>query len=308
MKKDCGAVKRKQGIWIKEIPYHLMLLPGLLLVLIFNYGPMFGLVMAFQDYRPAKGFLGSAWVGLKHFKRFLAYPDIEKIVFNTVFIAVFKLVLGILVPVLFALFLNMIKNKLLNGFIQTITCLPYFLSWVILGGVFVNILSPSNGIVNEIIQFFGGEPLYFLGDNRLFPWTMIVTDVWKTFGYSSIIYLASISSIDPALYEAARVDGAGKLKQVIHVTLPGILPMVFVMGVLSLGNILNAGFDQIFNLYSPMVYESGDILDTFIYRLGIDDAQYSFSSAVGLIKSLISLIMVSIGYKLADKYGNYRVF
>ena len=137
---------------------------------------------------------------------------------------------------------------------------------------------------------------------------MIVTDVWKTFGYSSIINLASISSIEPALYEAARVDGAGKLKQVIHVTLPGILPMVFVMGVLSLGNILNAGFDQIFNLYSPMVYESGDILDTFIYRLGIDDAQYSFSSAVGLIKSLISLIMVSIGYKLADKYGNYRVF
>ena len=302
------VTEKKTKNFMKEIPYHLMLLPGLILILIFNYGPMFGLVMAFQDYRPAKGFLKSGWVGLKHFERFLTYPDIESIVFNTVFIAIFKLILGIVVPVLFALFLNMIKNKILNGFIQTITCLPYFLSWVILGGVFVNILSPSNGIVNEIIKLFGGEPLYFLGDNNLFPWTMIITDVWKTFGYSSIIYLASMSSIDPALYEASRVDGAGKLKQIIHVTLPGILPMVFVMGVLSLGNILNAGFDQIFNLYSPMVYKSGDILDTFIYRLGIDDAQYSFSSAVGLVKSLISLIMVSIGYKLADKYGNYRVF
>ena len=308
MKKSRIIVKKKTGNFMKEIPYHLMLLPGLILILIFNYGPMFGLVMAFQDYRPAKGFLKSEWVGLKYFERFFAYPDIENIVFNTVYIAVFKLILGIIVPVLLALFLNMVKNKLLNGFIQTITCLPYFLSWVILGGIFVNILSPSNGIVNEIIKLFGGEPLYFLGDNNLFPWTMIITGVWKTFGYSSIIYLASMSSIDPALYEAARVDGAGKMKQIIHVTLPGILPMVFVMGVLSLGNILNAGFDQIFNLYSPMVYESGDILDTFIYRLGIDDAQYSFSSAVGLVKSLISLIMVSIGYKLADRYGNYRVF
>ena len=308
MKKSRIIVKKKTGNFMKESPYHLMLLPGLILILIFNYGPMFGLVMAFQDYRPAKGFLKSEWVGLKYFERFFAYPDIENLVFNTVYIAVFKLILGIIVPVLLALFLNMVKNKLLNGFIQTITCLPYFLSWVILGGIFVNILSPSNGIVNEIIKLFGGEPLYFLGDNNLFPWTMIITGVWKTFGYSSIIYLASMSSIDPALYEAARVDGAGKMKQIIHVTLPGILPMVFVMGVLSLGNILNAGFDQIFNLYSPMVYESGDILDTFIYRLGIDDAQYSFSSAVGLVKSLISLIMVSIGYKLADRYGNYRVF
>ncbi len=293
---------------MQQLPFHLMLIPGLLVVLIYNYAPMFGLVMAFQDFRPARGFFRSEWVGLKHFERFFQYPGIEKIVFNTVYIAVFKLILGLVVPVLFALFLHMIKNKLLSGFIQTVTCLPYFLSWVILGGIFVNILSPSNGVVNQIIQLFGGEPLYFLGDNSLFPWTMIITDVWKNFGYGSIIYLAAMSNIDPELYDAAKVDGAGKIKQIFHVTLPGILPMVFVMGVLSLGGILNAGFDQIFNLYNPQVYESGDILDTFIYRLGIDNAQYSFSAAVGLMKSLIGLVMILIGYKLADKYGDYRVF
>lgn len=292
----------------RQLPYHLMLLPGLIIVLIFSYGPMFGIVMAFQNFRPTKGFFGSEWIWLDNFKRIFEYPDIDRIIYNTVYIAVFKLILGLVVPVLFALLLNMIKNRFISGFIQIATCLPYFLSWVIMGGILINILSPSNGIVNEIIKFFGGEPLYFLGDNNLFPWTMIITDIWKAFGYSSIIYLASMSSIDTALYDAAKVDGAGRFKQVLHVTLPGIMPMVFVMGVLSLGNILNAGFDQIFNLYSPQVYASGDILDTFVYRMGMEEGQYSFSTAAGLLKSMISLVMVYVGYRLADKYGDYRVF
>lgn len=300
--------KKKKGDFKTQIPYHLMLLPGLITVLIYSYGPMFGLVMSFQNFRPTKGFFGSEWVGLENFRRIFEYPDIGRIVFNTVYIAVFKLILGLIVPVLFALFLNMVKNKFLSGFTQVVTCLPYFLSWVIMGGILTSILSPSNGIVNEIIKFFGGKPLYFLGDNRLFPWTMIITDIWKGFGYSSIIYLAAMSSIDTALYDAAKVDGAGRFKQMIHVTLPGIMPMVFVMGVMSLGGILNAGFDQIFNLYSPQVYASGDILDTFIYRMGMVEGQYSLATAAGLLKSVIGLIMVYMGYKLADKYGDYRVF
>ncbi len=300
--------KKKKGDFKTQIPYHLMLLPGLITVLIYSYGPMFGLLMSFQNFRPTKGFLGSEWVGLENFRRIFEYPDIGRIVFNTVYIAVFKLILGLIVPVLFALFLNMVKNKFLSGFTQVVTCLPYFLSWVIMGGILTSILSPSNGIVNEIIKFFGGKPLYFLGDNRLFPWTMIITDIWKGFGYSSIIYLAAMSSIDTALYDAAKVDGAGRFKQMIHVTLPGIMPMVFVMGVMSLGGILNAGFDQIFNLYSPQVYASGDILDTFIYRMGMVEGQYSLATAAGLLKSVIGLIMVYMGYKLADKYGDYRVF
>ena len=250
-----------------------MLLPGLIVVLIYNYGPMGGLIMAFENYKPTKGLWASAWVGLGNFKRLFAYPDIENVFYNTIYIAVFKLLLGILVPVIFALLLNEIKNRLFSGYVQTVTCLPYFLSWVILGGIFTSILSPSNGIINEVIRFFGGDPVYFLGSNDTFPWTLIITDTWKNFGYSSIVYLAAMSSIDPALYEAAEMDGAGKIKKILHVTLPGILPMIFVMSVLSLGNVLNAGFDQVFNLYSPQVYQSGDIIDTFIYRLGIEDAQ-----------------------------------
>lgn len=292
----------------REIPYHLMLLPGIIIVLIYSYFPMFGLIMAFQNYKPSKGIMGSAWIGFTNFKRFFSYPDTWNIIGNTLYIAIFKLILGIIVPVIFALLLNEIKNKFFSGFVQTITCLPHFLSWVILGGIFVNILSPSNGIINKVIELFGGEALYFLGDNELFPWTMVLTDVWKGFGYSSIIYIASISGIDLTLYEAARADGANKLQQIIHVTLPGILPMIFVMAILSLGNVLNAGFDQIFNLYSPQVYESGDILDTFIYRLGMVDAQYGLSAAVGMLKSAISLGMMVIGYKLAERYGDYRVF
>ena len=264
--------------------------------------------LAFENYKPTKGLFGSEWVGLGNFRRLFSYPNIESIIFNTVYISVFKLILGIIVPVLFALLLNEIKNRFFSGYVQVVTCLPYFLSWVILGGVFTNILSPSNGIVNEIIKFFGGTPIYFLGDNQTFPWTLIITDTWKNFGYSSIVYLAAMSSIDPALYEAAEMDGAGRFKKILHVTLPGIVPMIFVMTVLSLGNVLNAGLDQIFNLYSPQVYQSGDILDTFIYRLGIEDAQYSMSTAVGLLKSVISLVLISIGYKLAEKYGDYRVF
>lgn len=298
-----NQLRRKQ-----ELPLHFMLLAGLVIVLIYNYGPMVGLLMAFENYKPTKGLFGSEWVGLGNFRRLFSYPNIESIIFNTVYISVFKLILGIIVPVLFALLLNEIKNRFFSGYVQVVTCLPYFLSWVILGGVFTNILSPSNGIVNEIIKFFGGTPIYFLGDNQTFPWTLIITDTWKNFGYSSIVYLAAMSSIDPALYEAAEMDGAGRFKKILHVTLPGIVPMIFVMTVLSLGNVLNAGFDQIFNLYSPQVYQSGDILDTFIYRLGIEDAQYSMSTAVGLLKSVISLVLISIGYKLAEKYGDYRVF
>lgn len=298
-----NQLRRKQ-----ELPLHFMLLAGLVIVLIYNYGPMVGLLMAFENYKPTKGLFGSEWVGLGNFRRLFSYPNIESIIFNTVYISVFKLILGIIVPVIFALLLNEIKNRFFSGYVQVVTCLPYFLSWVILGGVFTNILSPSNGIVNEIIKFFGGTPIYFLGDNQTFPWTLIITDTWKNFGYSSIVYLAAMSSIDPALYEAAEMDGAGRFKKILYVTLPGIVPMIFVMTVLSLGNVLNAGFDQIFNLYSPQVYQSGDILDTFIYRLGIEDAQYSMSTAVGLLKSVISLALISIGYKLAEEYGDYRVF
>lgn len=292
----------------QQFPLHLMLIPGLVVVLIYNYLPMLGLTIAFQNFKPTKGFLDSAWVGLKNFERFFSFSDTPKIIANTLYISFFKLLLGLIVPVIFALLLNEVrKPKFMKG-VQMMVYLPYFLSWVILGGIFKNLLSPSNGIINTIIKALGFEPVYFLGSNETFRWTMIITDVWKGFGYGSIVYMSSIMAIDDSLYEAASIDGAGKLRQTFVVTLPGIASVIFIMAVLSIGNILNAGFDQVFNLYSPQVYATGDILDTYIYRLGMEDAKYSLSTAVSLIKGGISLVLISLTYYLAYRFGDYRIF
>ena len=191
---------------------------------------------------------------------------------------------------------------------QTITYLPYFLSWIILAGILTNILRADGGLVNRIIGVFGQEPVFFLGSNDTFRWTLTVSDVWKNFGYNTIVYLAALTNIDPALYEAAAIDGAGRWKQTLHITLPGISMFIVLMTILSIGNILNAGFDQVFNLYNVSVYESGDIIDTLVYRLGIQQQQYSFSTAVGLFKSVVSIILIAGSNKLADKFAGYRVF
>lgn len=292
----------------RELPLHLMLIPGIVLVLVFCYTPMFGIVMAFQNFKPARGFFGSEWVGLANFQYMLSLPNIGSIIYNTVFIAVLKIILGMIVPICVALMLNEVRGKFFKRTVQTIVYFPHFLSWVILGGVLMDVLSPSSGIFNDIIKFFGGKPIYFLGDKNWFPYTMVITAVWKNFGYDTIVYLAALTNVDKNLYEAASIDGAGRIAQTWHVTLPGILPIVTLMAVLNLGNILNAGFDQVFNLYSPSVYSTGDIIDTFVYRLGLEQAQFSVSTAVGLFKSVISIIMVTLSNYLAGRFANYRVF
>jgi putative aldouronate transport system permease protein len=209
-------------------------------------------------------------------------------------------------PVLFALLLNEIRSRRFMRLIQTLIYMPHFMSWIILGGILLDVLSPSQGIVNTLLGLLGVKPLFFLGDLFWFPLTMVASDVWKSFGFGTVIYLAALTGIDPNLYEAAVVDGAGRWKQTLHITLPGIMPIVSLMTVLSMGSILNAGFDQIFNLYSPLVYKSGDIIDTFVYRLGMKQAQYGPATAVGLFKSVVSFI--SLSYRLAYLYGNYRFF
>ncbi|MBP1041905.1 sugar ABC transporter permease [Vagococcus sp. BWB3-3] len=304
--------KKKKSIFAKffnkNTPLHLMILPGLLILLIFNYLPMFGVVMAFQNYRPARGILGSDWVGLANFRDIMNFPDTGQIVFNTTYIAAVKIVLNLIVPVIFALLINEVRKKWFLKGVQTIIYLPNFISWVILGGVFIDLLSPSSGLINEIVKAFGHKPIFFLGDNEWFRRTIFATDVWKNFGYNTIIYFAALTGIDGSLYEAAQIDGANKWKQIKHITLPGIMPIVVVMTILSLGNILNAGFDQIFNLYNPSVYKTGDILDTFVYRLGFQQAQYSFSTAIGLFKSVISLALTSLSYWFAYKFSDFRIF
>ncbi len=293
----------------RELPLHLMLLPGVLIILIFNYIPMAGIVIAFQKFIPAKGLFGDQkWVGFDNFRYVMDLPNFGSIIFNTLYIALFKIILGLLIPIVVAILLNEVRRTGLKRSIQTAIYLPHFLSWVVLGGIFIDMLSPSSGIVSRVFEFFGMEPIFFLGDNKWFPNVMILTETWKEFGYGTIIYLAAITGIDPNLYEAAQIDGAGRFKQMLHVTLPGMRMVIVLLMVLSMGNVLNAGFDQIFNLYSPPVYESGDIIDTFVYRIGLLDAQYSVATAVGLFKSVVAFIMISSSYFFARKFADYRLF
>ena len=293
--------------WKRELSLIIMLLPALVLVLIYRYGSMFGVVMAFQKFSPAKGFFRSPWVGLANFRNLFTMPNIGQIIYNTVFISFFKMTLGIIVPVVFALLLNEIASLRLRRIYQTLVYLPHFLSWVILAGIFADLLS-KDGIINTTLTGMGLQSVGFLSDQKVFPWTMIISDVWKGFGFGSIIYLAALTGIDQNLYEAASIDGANRWQQTLHVTIPGITSTVVLMTVLSLANILNGGFDQIYNLYRPVVYETGDILDTFVYRLGIDNAQFSLSTAAGLFKSAISCILIVTSYRLADKFAGYQIF
>jgi ABC-type polysaccharide transport system, permease component len=285
-----------------------MILPGVVFIFLFAYVPMAGVVIAFKKFIPNKGIFGSPWVGLDNFNYVLNMPDIFQVLFNTVFIAVMKIILGLLIPIIITLLLNEMRNRFITRTVQTMIYLPHFLSWVILGGILVDILSINDGVVNKIIQSLGSGPIFFLGDNKWFPYTLVFTSIWKEFGFSTIIYLSAITAIDPALYEAAHIDGANRWKQTIYITLPCMASIIVLMAVLSLGNVLNAGFEQVFMLYSPQVYQSGDILDTLVYRVGLLNAQYGISTAVNLFKSMVSLVLIVISYKLAYKFAGYRIF
>lgn len=287
--------------------YHLMLMPGIILLLIFSIIPMFGLLMAFQDYKISKGIFGSPWVGLENVTYFFELSDSKVIIRNTLFLAISKIVANLIVPLVFAVLLNEVRQRAFKRTVQTIVYLPHFLSWVILAGIFSELLL-TDGIVNRMLEVFGIGPIQFLGDNRVFPYILIGSDVWKEFGFNTIIYLAALAGIDPHLYEAASIDGAGWRKQTRLITLPLLRATIILLATLAIGNILNAGFDQIFNMYSPIVYESSDVIDTYVYRAGILDGQYGFATAIGLMKSVIAFVLIIFSYSLAYKYANYRIF
>jgi putative aldouronate transport system permease protein len=286
-----------------------MLLPAVVFLFIFHYLPMAGITIAFQKFIPAKGLFGpQQWIGLSNFEYVFKLPSFIGVIWNTVYISLMKIILGLLVPIIIAIMLNEVKQKRLKTYIQTAVYLPHFLSWVVLGGIFIDIFSPSNGLINQLITALGGKPIFFLGDNKWFPTTLIITETWKEFGYGTIVYLAAITGIDPSLYEAAQIDGANRWRQTLHVTLPGMRMVIVLLMVLNLGNLLNAGFDQVFNMYSPPVYESGDIIDTFVYRIGLLDAQFGVATAVGLFKSVVSLTFISVSYYCAYRFADYRIF
>ncbi len=299
---------KKKSKWNFEVlSYNLMLFPGICMLLLFAVVPMFGIVIAFQNYIPARGILGSEWVGFDNFELMFSLPDSWNVLKNTLVLAISKMIVGTVVPILFALMLNEVNRMRYKKFIQTAVYLPYFLSWVLLGGIFLSMLQ-LDGVINHLIEMCGGAPIMFMGSNKWAPVIMVITDCWKNFGYGSIIYLAALSSVDGNLYEAAAIDGANRFKQILHVTLPAIVPTIVLVSTLNLGNVLNAGFDQIFNMYNPRIYESVDIIDTFVYRIGLVDLQFGLSTAVGLFKSVVSFILITLSYWLAKKFTGYRIF
>ena len=284
-----------------------MLIPSIVLAVIFCYVPMGGLVMAFQNYKPWLGITGSDWVWFDNFKQIFMFKESYQAIINTLIIAVSKIICGLIVPVVVALLLNEVRHVGLSKGIQTLVYLPHFLSWITVAGMLRDILG-LDGIVNSFLQKIGIEPIFFLGEAGMFRQIIVLSDVWKGFGFGMIVYLAAITNIDQSLYEAAEMDGANRWQQTLHITLPGMLPMIIVMATLSLGNVLNAGFDQVFNLYSPLTYSTGDIIDTYVYRQSLVNGQYSFGTAVGLFKSGVSLLLTAVAYKAAYKFAGYRIF
>lgn len=292
-----------------SLQYHylIMLLPGLVLLVMFEIVPLLGSVIAFQNYSPGVPFFQQRWVGFDNFVYMFQLSDSWVVFRNTIVIASSKIILNLIVPLLFALLLNELRFVGVKRWIQTVLYLPHFLSWVILAGILKEIFS-LNGIINQIAKYLGFEPVMFLANNTWFPAIVIGSDVWKDLGFNLVIYLAALTGINPSLYEAAQVDGASRLKRIWHITLPGISTTVILLGTLAIANVLNAGFDQIFNLYNPAVYQSGDVIDTYVYRAGLMQFQYALATAVGLLKSVISFILIVFAYTLANKFNDYRIF
>lgn len=316
MKAESNFLTPKKTLWQilkmdfhKNYALHLMLLPPVILLFIYHYIPIVGLKIAFEQFIPSKGLFGNQrFVGMKWFNYLFKMDDFWNAMRNTIIIACWKMFGGMAVSIFFALLINEVRKPAIKRTVQTIVYLPHFISWIILSNIFVSILSPSSGIVNKLITALGGEPIFFLGSNDWFRFTMIITEIWKEFGFGTIIYLAAITSIDPSLYEAAIIDGANKFQQIIHVTLPGMASIIALQLFLNIGGVLGGNFDQIFNLYSPSVYRTGDILGTLVYRIGLVDYNFSLSTAAGVFTSLISTILVSISYFLAYKVADYRIF
>ena len=292
---------------IRDKWLYLLLLPGIVFLIIFRYIPIFGNVIAFMDYNPYDA-AQTTWVGLKHFQDLLTRPQFLQVFGNTLYISILKMVCGFPVPIILALMMNEMKNLKFKKVAQTLLYLPNFISWVVLAGLIMNMLDPDTGLVTGIINSITGEQVQVLTDTRYFVPMLIVTDIYKGAGWGTIIYFAALSGVDPQLYEAAEIDGARKWKQLLHITLPSITPTIVVMLILSCNNIVNAGFDQIFMLYSALVYSVADIIDTYVYRIGIQNADYSFSTAAGLFKSVIAFVMILIVNTVAKKTGNEGIW
>ena len=280
-----------------------MLIPGLASLILFHYIPMYGISMAFQDFNVVKGFFRSPWIGFDNFAYLLKSREFYAILRNSILISLYRMFWGFPVPIILALMLNEVKNIYYKKTIQTILYLPHFISWVVIVGIVYNFLSPSTGIINHIIKSFGGEPIAFLQEEKYFRSILVISDIWKGSGWGTIIYLAAISGIDESLYEAAIIDGATRMQRIRYVTIPGIMSTIIVLLILRSGSILRNGFEQIFLMYSPLVYDVADVFETYTYRVGLREGRFSYATAVGMFQSIVGLILIWTTNRLSRKFG-----
>lgn len=295
---------------IQHIPYYLFLLIPLAQVIIFNYFPMYGVQIAFKDFKLGRGIWGSEWVGLAHFEKLFSDKTFYRVLGNTIRLSLESLVIVFPLTVVFALLMNEVRHNRYKRVAQTITYLPHFLSWIMVGSFVYQFLSPSYGSLNAILLWLGvvEKPIYFIANAGYYDVIFILSTVWKELGWGIIIYLAAISSIDPTLYEAATIDGAGRFKRVLHITLPGILPTVSTMLILRMGSLLTVSFDASFNLYNSGTYEVADVLSTYVYRRGLVDGKYAYTTAVGLFQNVVGFILVVLSNHFARKADpSYRI-
>ncbi|PLT45709.1 ABC transporter permease subunit [Paenibacillus sp. FSL W8-1187] len=290
----------------KHRALYLLMLPGVLYYIIFKYVPMYGIIIAFQDFSIGRGILGSKWVGFKHFVDFFYYtPDAWKLIRNTILLNVYDLIFHFPLPILLAVLFHELRSARFRRFIQSISYMPHFLSTVVIAGILVTFLSPTTGIVNALlVQLLGLEPIAFLGMPEWFRTVYVGSEIWQKLGWGTILYMAAIAGIDPALYEAARIDGASRFQQIRHITLRGMVPIMIVLFVLTLGNFMDASFQKILLLYNSMNYETSDVINTFVYRRGILDADFSFATAVGLFQSAIGFVLVVAANRFVRKHSD----
>ncbi|MFD0712666.1 ABC transporter permease [Paenibacillus sp. GCM10027626] len=288
--------------------FYIMLLPAIAYYIIFHYYPMYGATIAFKQFSIAKGIHGSPWVGLKHFEMLLHLDKFWEVFWNTIIISLYRLFFGFPLPLFIALLLNEVRRLLFKRTVQTIIYLPHFISWVIMGGLLINMLATDNGIVNQLIRSLGGSSIGFLSDEAYFRSTLVGSMIWKEFGWNTIIYMAALAGVNPSLYEAAWMDGANRMQRIWHVTLPCIRTTIIILFILRIGSLMEAGFEQIFVLYHPGVYRVADIIDTYVYRTGLADGKFSLAAALGLFKSVINFVLLIIANQLARWKGDQGIF
>lgn len=271
---------------------YIFLIPGFLYLLVFKYVPMFGIVIAFKNLNLVRGLWGSDWIGLQNFQILFESPHFYRVLKNSLLLSIYQIIWGFPAPILVALMLNEVRQMVFKRIAQTVLYLPHFISWVVLGGIIINFLSPTSGLVNYIVTSFGYEPIKFLMKPEYFRSILVSAEIWKEVGWGTIIYLAAMSGIDPTLYESATIDGASRLQRIRYITLPGIATTVVILLLLKLGNILDNGFEQVFMLYNPLTYETADIFETYTYRIGLQDGRLSYATAIGLFKSVVGFVLI----------------